>query len=207
MPAGLDRLGTSFCLSILLHLAILTGLPVGGGADSGPISRASRRLEVRLTRPAAVIEVDRAPELPGQPIQQPAGIAEAAGLPPSEEVGPPYPPQEPLYLAASRVDAMPRPLSSIDAVVDSLGDAQGVGRMVLILLVGSDGSVREVLVEASSLSTTFTESAVRAFGKVQFWPGVSNGRSVSTRLRLEVVVGYRRDISGGADGAMAGEKR
>lgn len=63
------------------------------------------------------------------------------------------------------------------------------GRVVLELLIASDGSVDGVNVERAEPGGLFEEAAVKAFSKALFSPGMKRGLPVPALLRVEVTFG------------------
>ncbi|WP_133000518.1 TonB family protein [Luteimonas arsenica] len=128
-------------------------------------------------RPAAAPDAPPAPPapaVPAAPEAQPAPAAPPAPpAPPSGTVPvPPAPPAPP---------AMPPPRYPADAAA-----AGQSGRVVLKLLVATDGSVKDVVVEQSEPAGVFDVATVEAARKWVLKPAIEDGRPVEGWVRVPV---------------------
>lgn len=137
----------------------------------------------------AVAEATPAPA-PGTRAPAPAlaspAPAEARPTPvePSPQASRTLPPA-PDYASAATLDPPPRPLSDIDPdYPKSAGLRQGV--VVLRLLIDAAGHVDNVAVVRSAPTGVFDESALAAFGKARFSPGMLLGVAVKSQWTVEV---------------------
>ena len=130
-----------------------------------------------------------APEAARAPPPQPdsAAAAKSSTLPPA-----------PSYLAAGRLDPGPRPLHEIEPdYPPRAGKQQGV--VVLRLLISEQGIVDNAAVVDASPAGFFEESALEAFGRARFSPGLLLGLPVKSQVTIEVEftpINRGADVSG-----------
>jgi periplasmic protein TonB len=89
------------------------------------------------------------------------------------------------YLTSSRLDPGPQLLDDVEPVYPAeAGHTEG--SVVLRLLIGTSGSVDEVVVVRSQPKGMFERSAVAAFSAARFSPGKMLGIPVKSQLTIEV---------------------
>lgn len=94
------------------------------------------------------------------------------------------------YLPAERLDRRPVPLGDIDVYPSFLGTYSGEGSVVLVLFIGSAGRVDKMEVESSNLPAIFAETAMEAFRRASFTPGMKGGQAANSRIRIEISYEY-----------------
>ncbi|GGJ99002.1 TonB family protein [Luteimonas terricola] len=143
-------------------------------------------------RPAAVPEPPPppAPEAPPAPPAPPAAsvppVPEAPPAPtpppvPAAAPAPPAPPPVPAVVGPRAVDRLPPPKYPAEAAAAGQG-----GRVVLRVLVGIDGSVKDVVVERSEPEGVFEAVTLEAVRQWTFSPQLKDGRPAEGWVRVPV---------------------
>ena len=91
----------------------------------------------------------------------------------------------PDYLAANLLSVRPRPLGDIEPEYPEAAD-QRSGKVVLRLLIGDTGHVDDVAVVRAQPPGLFDASALEAFSKARFSPGLAGGVAVKSQMTVEV---------------------
>ncbi len=196
------RLLVACSLSLLLHLALLLGIPVN---PAGGVPGAMSTVYARLEPSAPAIAADSTAPAPGT-VRVPAG---KTPLPASEETRP-KPAEtkagskpatapassaglelpllrDPAYYPASQLDVYPRPLTPIQLPYPQTAAAGRVdGRLSLQLLIDESGVVTEVSVVAAEPAGYFEETTRSVLRGARFSPGMQQGRAVKSRVLLQV---------------------
>lgn len=180
--------------SVTIHGALLGTLYLlpgdSPGKQGGPIS--ARLLDpAHSSQPASSALAEQIPQAqppqtgaPESPQQQsdnpPRDSAETDGLADLRLL------PGPDYLAPSELTE--RPLLIGEVTVELPPDAPGFlqGRILLVLLVNSGGTVDKVIVEESPFGGDITDAAVRSFARAVYAPGRLNGVAVNTRIPIEI---------------------
>jgi len=203
------RLALAAALSVALHAALVFGVhPDSAASRKGYAPMITARLSPLPAAPdaetASVVAqplasaVEIAPAAPAE-ITPPAAPAipyqdtpaAAAGLGPIE---PPAP--APRYYLAAELDRRPEPLQAIEPEIPE--DAGGAeGSVVLQLRIDERGSVDEVVVIRAQPQGLFEASALAAFSRARFSPGMLRGVAVKSQLLVEVQFRNRQPIASG----------
>lgn len=114
---------------------------------------------------------------------------ERSPVKPPEHRQPPTAPPAKRYLELAALDVRPQIRSHVmprypESVVPGTR-----GRVVLELLVASDGSIDAINVERAEPGGVFEEAAVKAFSQARFSPAMKRGTAVPAVLRVEVSFG------------------
>lgn len=140
-------------------------------------SRRSAPIVQAAAQEAQHTETQKAEAVPAPTALKPA-LAEPA--PPSSTL-----PPAPAYAQAATLNPPPRPLGDIEPEYPkAAGLRQGV--VVLRLLIDEAGHVDNVAVVRSSPKGLFEDSALAAFGKAAFSPGMLLGVAVKSQWTVEV---------------------
>ncbi len=91
----------------------------------------------------------------------------------------------PDYLLAKLLSVGPRPLEDIQPQYPE-GAELRTGKVVLRLLIGDTGHVDDVAVVRASPPGLFDASAIEAFAKARFSPGLAGGVAVKSQITVEV---------------------
>ena len=91
----------------------------------------------------------------------------------------------PEYLPARLLSIGPRPLEDIEPKYPDGADLR-TGRVVLRLLIGDTGLVDDVAVVRAHPPGLFDASALEAFSKARFSPGMAGGVAVKSQITVEV---------------------
>ena len=94
-------------------------------------------------------------------------------------------PDAPDYLLGKLLSVGPRPLDDIQPQYPDGADLRS-GKVVLRLLIGDTGHVDDVAVVRATPPGVFDASAVEAFSKARFAPGLAAGVAVKSQLMVEV---------------------
>lgn len=121
-----------------------------------------------------------------------AGASEGAGTPPGTG-------SAALDPEATDLDVPPRPLSDV-APVYPAGAGIRSGEVVLDLHIDAAGLVRNVAVVSATLPGWFEASAMEAFLRARFSPGLRDGRPTAARMRVAVVYSASGVSLGGGSG-------
>ena len=203
-----SRLLVACLLSLLLHLALLLGIPV---TPTGGVPQAVFAIHARL-EPAADSEpqpreVTLTPaEKAGAPVQEqprpkPAATKakpkresrRAAAEPASAPIAGIEQPlsRDPTYYPAIQLDVYPQPLAPIQLNYPDAAAAQRLdGNLLLLLLIDEFGVVNKAsVVEAQPLGY-FEEAALSVFRALRFSPAQKHGHPVKSRVLMQVRYGY-----------------
>ena len=203
-----SRLLVACTLSLLLHLALLPGIPVyptGGvprvvhpiyarlepAANSDPQPR-----EVTLIpaeKPGAPVRKDARPEpaaIKAEPKRVPGPAATEPAPAPIAGIGLPSS-RDPTYYQAKQLDVYPQPLEPIKLNYPDRAAAQRLdGILLLLLLIDEFGVVNDASVVEARPEGYFEEDALSVFRGMRFSPAQKNGRSVKSRVLLQVSYSY-----------------
>jgi protein TonB len=91
----------------------------------------------------------------------------------------------PDYLPAKLLSVGPRPLQDIEPSYPDAADLR-TGKVVLRLLIGDTGHVDDVAVVRANPPGLFDASAIEAFSKALFAPGLAGGVAVKSQITVEV---------------------
>lgn len=202
-----SRLLVACTLSLLLHLALLLGIPVN---PTGGVPQVVPPIHARL-EPAA----DSEP----QPREATLTPAEKTGAPVPEDARPkpaatkPKPKREsrraatkpasapiasielpssrdPTYYPAIQLDVYPQPLEPIKLNYPDRAAAQRLdGILLLLLLIDEFGVVNEASVVEAQPQGYFEEAALSVFRATRFSPAQKQGHPVKSRVLLQVRYG------------------
>ena len=114
----------------------------------------------------------------------PPAAPKPAAVEPAPPAVPALPPA-PAYASAATLNPPPRPLTDIDPDYPKAAGLRQ-GTVVLRLLIDEAGHVDNVAVVRSSPKGLFEESALSAFGKAAFSPGMLLGVAVKSQWTVEV---------------------
>lgn len=96
------------------------------------------------------------------------------------------------YLPTSLLDESPQVIDDIPIDTPLLRNYPAEGKLILMLWIGEKGTVDKVSEEFSDLPTVISDEIKRNFYLATFRPGVVNGVSTKSRMRIEVVVSTQR---------------
>ena len=203
-----SRLLVACTLSLLLHLALLLGIPVNptGGvpqvvqpiyarlepaADSEPQTR-----EVTLTpaeKTGAPVREDVRPEpatTKAEPKRESRPAATEPASAPIAGIALPLS-RDPTYYPARQLDVYPQPLEPIKLSYPDRAAARRLdGNLLLLLLIDEFGIVNEVSVVEAQPEGYFEEAALSVFRATRFSPAQKQGHPVKSRVLLQVRYGY-----------------
>lgn len=92
---------------------------------------------------------------------------------------------EEVVFELSQVDQPPRPLAKVPPFYPLSARAKGIeGKVELVFVVQSDGSVSDIEATDSFPGKIFVGAALRAVRQWRFKPGTKDGQPVATRVRL-----------------------
>lgn len=203
------RLLIACLLSLVLHVALLLGVPVNptGGAPSATFTiyarlepAASETQAEIVTEPQPPVEtvqekratsasVDPLAEpVTKQPEPKPAPKPAAAVPPSSPSAGIEVPLiRDPTYYPAKQLDAYPQPLTPIRLHYPETAVADRVdGRLLMLLLIDEFGVVTEASVVEAEPTGYFEEAARSVFRVTRFAPGMKQGHAVKSRVLVRV---------------------
>lgn len=175
------RLMLATVLSAFLHGAVLYGVAV-----RPPETGETYVIHARLGGAAALAEAATAqgPETSRVARESPDSTPRQ-----SDPAGPalPAPGIEPNYYPARQLDVVPKALDPVDPVIPEQAIRNRVnGSVLLALRIDEAGIVREASVIEAEPAGYFEESALSAFRKTRFSPGMKNGRPVRSRMLVRV---------------------
>jgi protein TonB len=198
------RLLKACVLSLLLHIALLFGIPVipGGVAPQAPAAFTARLESVFMesvpatdyvTSNAEPAERARSAEIPQK---SSASKLETKPRPraqePASEGGLEVPfARDPTYYPAKQLDVYPRPVTQIrldypaSAVV-----AKVDGRLMVLLLIDEFGAVNDASVVESRPEGFFEEATLEVLRAARFTPAEKQGRPVKSRVLLQINYSY-----------------
>ena len=203
-----SRLLVACSLSLLLHLALLLGIPVNptGGvlqvvppiyarlepaANSEPQPRDVTPTPAEAT--GAPVRGDARPEPAVTKAEPKRESRQAATEPASASTGGIDWPlsRDPTYYPARQLDVYPQPLESIKLGYPDRAAAQRLdGRLLLLLLIDEFGVVNEASVVEAQPQGYFEEAALSVFRATRFSPAQKQGRPVKSRVLLQVSYAY-----------------
>jgi hypothetical protein len=120
-------------------------------------------------------------------LAQSGGAGHAQALSPAgiENGGPGLPGTMPRYFNASELERRPIALLPIDPVIPQPAPKHA-SLVVLAVLINETGNVDRVVPLTDNPGNPFRESAVAAFSRARFAPGLRNGAPVKSRMLVEV---------------------
>jgi protein TonB len=207
--AASPRFLAALVLSILLHFALPLVLS-GGVPRSHNASPLTRALTVRVVpqpqQPTADPSPPRVPvseELRETASPRPVPAVREAVVPrapspaaPSQSARPAGAvPEAPdlTYYAAKQLDVYPALSAPLDLKYRGKAADDGVaGRALLLVLIDEVGTVRDVSIVEAEPANTFEDDAKRALTSARFSPAYRNGRTVRSRVLIEVNYGVER---------------
>ena len=200
-----SRLPVACALSLLLHLALLLGIPVYPG---GGVPQVGFPIHVRLEpvanepQPATLTPAEKT----GVPVREndrPGPVARTAD--PARESGPAAAAQasapiagievplsrDPTYYPARQLDVYPRLLAPLNLDYPERAAAQRLdGNLLLLLLIDEFGIVNEASVVEAQPDGYFEAAALAVFRATRFSPAQKQGRPVKSRVLLQVSYRY-----------------
>ena len=207
------RLFLACALSLLLHVALIAGLPVNptGGLHT-VISVITAHLEPAAPLSAesvpAGVEGETATERIAPVPAVPAAAAVAGGTPTStiakaesrpesqRAIEPATSPsagievpliRDPTYYTAKQLDVYPQPLTPIRLdYPDAATKARVDGRVTILLVIDEFGVVNDVSVADANPEGYFEEAAMAVFRAARFSPAQKQGHPVKSRVTLQV---------------------
>ncbi|MCC6211432.1 MAG: energy transducer TonB [Burkholderiales bacterium] len=193
------RLYAALALSCLLHAAIFF-LPYFGasaatahrlGVRSAKTEGPARILEVRLEPargPAAALDgvSDQASSLANAPGRPDAADKPAPPRRPARGIDV-APVPAPVFYSADQLTRRPEPTAQPDLHVPRKIARLVVGAVSLRLWIDEFGNVVSVEVTKSNVPATVSDLAVEAFRGTRFKPGEIEGRSVRSRIDVDVI--------------------
>lgn len=209
-----SRLLVACTLSLLLHLALLLGIPVNptGGVPqvASPIyarlepaaNREPQPREATLTpaeKTGAPVREDVRPEpaaTKAEPKREPRQAATEPASAPIAGIEIPLS-RDPTYYPARQLDVYPQLLAPIKLDYPDRAAAQRLdGNLLLLLLIDEFGIVNEASVVEAQPEGYFEEAALSVFRATRFSPAQKQGRPVKSRVLLQV--SYRVGDGAGA---------
>jgi periplasmic protein TonB len=198
-----SRLLVACLLSLLLHLALLLGIPVnptGGSpntvatiyarlepaADSKPAQDAA---QAPTEKTGAAANENAQPEPAATKVEPKRESKPAAtGLPSSPSGGVELPlTPDPTYYPAKQLDVYPHPLTPIKLNYPDSAAAQRIdGRLLLLLLIDESGVVNEASVVEAQPEGYFEAAALSVLRATRFFPAQKQGYPVKSRVLLQV---------------------
>lgn len=209
-----SRLLVACSLSLLLHLALLLGIPVNPtGSVPQVVSPIYARLEPAANRePQPRVATLTPAEKTGTPVLEDVRPEPAAAkAEPKREsrqaaTGPASAPiagieiplsRDPTYYPARQLDVYPQLLAPIKLDYPDRAAAQRLdGHLLLLLLIDEFGIVNEASVVEARPEGYFEEAALSVFRATRFSPAQKQGQPVKSRVLLQV--SYRVGDGAGA---------
>jgi len=193
-----SRLLIACSLSLLLHLAVLAGIPVNPtGGVPGVVSTIYARLEPATPEPpaqaatlipagptTAAANAEVQPK-PAEPKAEPKP-ATAPASSPSSGIDVPFI-RDPTWYTPKQLDVYPQPLTPIRLDYPDAAAAQRLdGKLTLLLLIDEFGVVNEAAVIDAQPPGYFEEATLAVFRAMRFSPAQKQGHPVKSRLQLQV---------------------
>ena len=207
-------------VSLMLHIAILLGIPVsppGGSPLTGSIITA--RLEnpgsdvpekaasdvappdaAVVEKPAEPARVDAlAPQVNTKPEPKPESKPEPKSVSPPEPAALTAPIsgielpliRDPTFYPASQLDVYPQPVAPIQlSYPDSAAAERVEGNLLLLLLIDEYGVVSEVSIIEATPAGYFEDAARATFRNARFFPGMRHGHPVKSRMPFRIRYTY-----------------
>lgn len=215
------RLFAACALSLLLHVALLVGVPVNptGGvpkvvsmitarlepaapeaSDVAPAAveaelTAEQRVSAILADPPAATAVNRQASRPPAELQADARPAIDPAPSPSAGIEVPFI-RDPTYYTAKQLDVYPQPLAPIRLdYPESAANARVDGSLTVLLLIDEFGIVNDVSVTDAKPAGFFEEAAMAVFRGARFSPAQKQGHAVKSRVTLQVKYLYGNSAS------------
>ena len=196
------RLLVACALSLLLHLALLFGVPVSPsrGVIDG-VTMLFARLEPAPDGPPmqnfaeSVAEENMRLAPADIPTQRAAtraetrtGLRSPAVTPSATGSGPELPlPSDPTYYLARQLDVYPQPLTPFKLDYPAVAaNARADGRLLVLLLIDEFGVVNEASVVEAEPRGYFEGAALAVFRAARFSPAQKQGKAVKSRALLQV---------------------
>ena len=208
-----SRLLVACSLSLLLHLALLAGIPVNpAGGVPDVVSTIYARLEPATpaaatnreppVQKAVLVPADKTTVAADEGEQQKPAATKAELKPqPKSATEPPSSPsrglelpliRDPTYYPAKQLDVYPQPLTPIRLNYPDAAAAERVdGRLLLLLLIDEFGAVNEASVVEAQPEGYFEETTLSVFRATRFSPAQKQGHPVKSRVLLQVKYLYR----------------
>lgn len=193
-----SRLLVACALSLFLHVALLTGIPVyPAGGVVNAVSAIYARLEPAAPESAARSEPTEV-ALPDAPKTAASALnhakrnsatnSEPAATPPFLPGAIDLPPmRDPTYYPARQLDVYPRALASIRLDYPAAAaDARVDGQLLVLLLIDEFGVVNDASIVEAKPEGYFEEAALAALRAVRFSPAQKQGRPVKSRALLQI---------------------
>lgn len=203
-----SRLLVACSASLLLHLALLLGIPVNptGGvpqvvhpiyARLEPASNSEPQPREAALTPAektgAPVREDARPEpaaTKAKPKREPRRAATEPASAPIAGIELPLS-RDPTYYPARQLDVYPQPLEPVKLSYPDRAAAQRLdGNLLLLLLIDEFGVVNEASVVEARPEGYFEEAALSVFRAMRFSPAQKQGHPVKSRVLLQVRYGY-----------------
>jgi protein TonB len=216
------RLFAACALSLLLHVALLVGVPVN---PTGGLPKVVSMITARL-EPAAPAPSDVAPATVEAEITDEQRVSAILADPPAAIVGnrqlsrnpppdlradeqraaDPAPApnagievpliRDPTYYAAKQLDVYPQPLAAIRLEYpETAAYARVDGSLTVLLLIDEFGIVNDVSVVDAKPEGYFEEAAMAVFRGARFSPAQRQGHAVKSRVMLQVKYLYGNSAS------------
>jgi periplasmic protein TonB len=184
------RLFIACTLSLVLHLALLTGIPVRrAGEMTSAVSAIYARIEPvapesvqRETPPEIDFSAPTRAKPPApdktKPYEPRSNLSDGTGLPIAGD---------PTYYAAKQLDVYPRALAPIKLdFPEAAAEARVDGQLLVLLLIDEFGFVNEASVVEARPEGYFEEAALAILRAVRFSPAQKQGRAVKSRALLQL---------------------
>ena len=135
------------------------------------------------------------PTPPPPPSVPPPGDAPPPPTPPPGQTMPPQPPAPPQPMSATPTPRNPNAVASTNPKAIAMpppaypGPALArhmEGKVLVELLIGSDGSVKNAKIVQATPTHVFDQSALAAASKWKFQPATSRGQAVEARVRVPI---------------------
>jgi protein TonB len=193
------RLFKACAASLLLHLILIVAIPVRAPGD---VAQGVPALTARL-EPVVASDTTAAatatPTVAANANPTPGTQSAAKSAPPREQQSPspagsgieaPFA-ADPTYYPARQLDVYPRPVMQIAlAYPESAANAKVDGRLLVLLLVDESGVVNDASVVEAEPAGYFEEAALAVLRHVQFAPAQKAGRTVKSRVLLQLKYSY-----------------
>jgi TonB family protein len=185
------RLGTALLASLALHLGLAQQLSYSQGSSERAAAAQAIPLQARFIaadrggRTSGEAIAGRDAGMPGQaaarvPAPEGGEQASRAKNAGAIEIG-----REPRYFLSSQLDRRPVALAPIEPEYPASAGPEGA-YLVLRLRIGESGAVDAVRVLVSDSQRLFDDSAIAAFGRARFSPGIRNGVPVKSQMYIEL---------------------
>ena len=202
------RLLVACTLSLLLHLALLLGIPVyptagvpqvvsaiharlAPAADSEP--QPPEATPTPAEKPGATVHEDTRPKPAATKAKPKRESRRAATAPASAPIAGIELPlsRDPTYYPAIQLDVYPQPLAPIKLNYPDRAAVQRLdGNLLLLLLIDEFGAVNDASVVEARPEGYFEEAALSVFRALRFSPAQKQGHPVKSQVLLQVRYGY-----------------